>query len=161
MYPVQTVELAQPCKRAMQDVGFESCGGTRRGVHFAKKRPPTQFFLQIGPLSWERNGTLGGLIGCAAASPHVGPPWSFARRLTSLRPPIGCTCRLPSRSRSALVAPLRRWPPAPPPHLPPSARPAFLPQLETNTGSKAKGRTGGALRAGSRAPIKGGKQYCL
>jgi hypothetical protein len=39
--------------------------------------------------------------------------------------------------------------------------PAFLPQLETNIGSKAKGRTGGALRAGSRAPIKGGRQYCL
>jgi hypothetical protein len=87
-----------------------------------------------------------------AASPHASLPWSFARRLTSLRPPIGCARRLaslraagplPSAGGRLLIS-LR--PPAP----------TFLPQLETNIGSKAKDRTGGALRAGSRAPIKGG-----
>jgi hypothetical protein len=100
-YAVQTVELVQPCKRAIQGVRFELCGGTRRDVHFAKKCPPTQFFLQISPLSWERNGTLGGLRRLASCRPAMvlRPPPRVPPPADWLRPPT----RLPSRSRSTLV----------------------------------------------------------
>jgi hypothetical protein len=58
-YLVQPDSLVQLRKPATQGVRFKSGSATIRDVHFAKKNSRLlNPFLQIGPLSWERNGTL-------------------------------------------------------------------------------------------------------
>jgi hypothetical protein len=109
-------------------VGFESCA--ERNVHFVKKNVRLLNLFAYRPsLRGAKRRARGAdrLRRRGAVSPHAGPPWSFTRRLASLRPPIGCARRLASLRLAGPCwsAPLRRRPPAPPPHLLPSASASF------------------------------------
>jgi hypothetical protein len=90
MYPVQTVELVQPYKRASDSNRVQN-----ETFILEKKTSAYSIFLHIDPLSGERNGALGGLIGCAVAAPS---------RLMPARPGPSPAASRPSARQLAVPA---------------------------------------------------------